>query len=234
MPARVLLVEDDVLISTSLARALVANGYDVELAAGVADAKDSLRRHHPDVVLLDLGLPDGDGIDVCRTVVAEQPLVPVLVLTARSTEVDVVLGLDAGAVDYIIKPFRLAELLARLSSHVRYATAARADPTRLGERIVVGGVTVDAGGRRAFLDGDELQLRPKEFDLLTRLAREPQRVVRREQLIDDVWDDCWWGSTKTLDVHINALRRKLGEAPGAPSRITTVRGVGYRLDPEPS
>ena len=200
----------------------------------MAGAKEALRRAHPDVVLLDLGLPDGDGTEVCRTVVAERPHVPVLVLTARSTEVDVVVGLDAGAVDYIIKPFRLAELLARLSSHVRFATVARAAPERTGDRIVVGGVTVDAAGRRAWVDGTELQLRPKEFDLLTRLAREPRRVVRREQLIDDVWDDCWWGSTKTLDVHINALRRKLGEAPGAPSRITTVRGVGYRLDPEPT
>ncbi len=217
-----------------MSRALAAHGYDVAVAGGVAEARDALRRTPPDVVLLDLGLPDGDGTEICRTVVAEQPLVPVLVLTARSNEVDIVLGLDAGAVDYIIKPFRLAELLARLSSHVRFASAARTTDAVATERMVVGGVTIDPAGRRAWIDGTELLLRPKEFDLLTRLAREPRCVVRREQLIDDVWDECWWGSTKTLDVHINALRRKLGEAPGAPSRITTVRGVGYRLDPEPT
>lgn len=234
MLAKVLLVEDDVLISTSLSRALTANGYAVEVAGGVEQAKDALRSARPDVVLLDLGLPDGDGTEVCRTVVAEQPLVPVLVLTARSTEVDVVLGLDAGAVDYIIKPFRLAELLARLSSHVRFATAARASSPGPDQRLVVGDITVDPAARRAWVEGNELHLRPKEFDLLARLAAEPETVIRRGQLIDDVWDESWWGSTKTLDVHINALRRKLGEAPGAPSRITTVRGVGYRLDPEPA
>jgi DNA-binding response OmpR family regulator len=155
----------------------------------------------------------------------------VIVLTARREEADVVISLEMGAVDYVVKPFRLAELLARVAAHLRFAAGrvehVGADDDR---EAVVGDVTIDRGARRVRVGEREVALRPKEFDVLERLARDAGVVVTRERLIDDVWDENWWGSTKTLDVHINALRRKLGEEPGGPSRIVTIRGVGYRLD----
>ncbi|MET0146460.1 MAG: response regulator transcription factor [Ilumatobacteraceae bacterium] len=229
MTASVLVVEDDPLIASSLARALGSRGYDAETAPSVAAAAAAVEAHIPDLVLLDLGLPDGDGEEVCRLLTRRHPHVPVIVLTARREEADVVVGLEMGAVDYVVKPFRLAELLARVAAHLRFA-ASRSD--RLADRraAVVGDLAIDRGARRVHVAGVEVALRPKEFDVLERLARDVGVVVTREQLIDDVWDENWWGSTKTLDVHINAVRRKLGEQPGEPSRITTVRGVGYRLD----
>jgi DNA-binding response OmpR family regulator len=229
----VLLVEDDALIASSLQRALVGRGYDVDAVATVADAIGAIDRGSPDLVLLDLGLPDGDGGDVAAHVAATHPAVPVIVLTARSSEVDVVLGLEAGAVDYVVKPFRLAELLARIDAHIRMR-AAMHDEVGNGNaaEIVVGDVVVHVASRRVLVGGEEVALRPKEYDLLERLARVAGQVVTREQLIEDVWDENWWGSTKTLDVHVNSLRRKMGEAPGEPSRVTTIRGVGYRLERE--
>jgi DNA-binding response OmpR family regulator len=234
MGASLLVVEDDQLIASSLTRALRANGYDVDVAGTVRDALAASAAKQPDLVLLDLGLPDGDGEVVCEQFARDHPQIPVIVLTARSDEIDVVLGLQMGAVDYITKPFRLAELLARIASHLRFAEVQR-DGGSIADRdergtIVLDDLVVDRAGRRVHLGGEELSLRPKEFDVLERLARDAGLVVTREQLIDDVWDENWWGSTKTLDVHINALRRKLGEEPGGPSRITTIRGIGYRLD----
>ena len=228
--ARLLVVEDDALIASSLARALRSNGYDVDVAGTVHDALSTIDEQVPDLVLLDLGLPDGDGEDVCGVLVRRHAEVPVIVLTARSDEVDVVLGLQMGAVDYVAKPFRLAELLARVQSHLRFAEAHRDAQGTAGPTIVVGDLEIDRAARRVHVGGTEVALRPKEFDVLERLARDAGLVVTREQLIDDVWDENWWGSTKTLDVHINAVRRKLGEQPGGPSRIATIRGVGYRLD----
>jgi DNA-binding response OmpR family regulator len=228
----VLVVEDDPLIASSLSRALKSRGYEAPVAPDVATALDTISSLPPDLVLLDLGLPDGDGEEVCEYVVRKLPHVPVVVLTARSDEIDVVLGLELGAVDYVAKPFRLAELLARVQTHLRFAAASR--PGGDAGPFVVDDLVVDPDCRRVELGGTEVSLRPKEFDVLERLARDAGRVVTREQLIDEVWDENWWGSTKTLDVHINSLRRKLGEEPGGPSRITTIRGVGYRLDPGPS
>jgi DNA-binding response OmpR family regulator len=228
----VLVVEDDPLIASSLSRALQSRGYEAPVSPDVATALDVIASRPPDLVLLDLGLPDGDGEEICEYVVRKMPQVPVVVLTARSDEIDVVLGLELGAVDYVAKPFRLAELLARVQTHLRFA-AVRRDGGDSGP-FVVDDLVVDPDRRRVEVGGTELSLRPKEFDVLERLARDAGRVVTREQLIDEVWDENWWGSTKTLDVHINSLRRKLGEQPGGPSRITTIRGVGYRLDPGPS
>jgi DNA-binding response OmpR family regulator len=227
----VLLVEDDSLIASGLERALAVNGYEPKVCGTVADAIDSIDAGAPDLVLLDLGLPDGDGTEVAAHVAREHPEVPVIVLTARSGEIDVVLGLESGAVDYVVKPFRLAELLARIASHLRLreAITARAELSPDGA-YVVDDLTVDPAARRVLLDGTEIALRPKEFDVLAMLARGAGRVVTRDQLIDEVWDENWWGSTKTLDVHINSIRRKLGERAGTTSRITTIRGVGYRLE----
>ncbi|MAT04884.1 MAG: DNA-binding response regulator [Acidimicrobiaceae bacterium] len=231
MGARVLIVEDDELIASSLARALGAQGYETSAVTTVADAEGALAEHPPDLVLLDLGLPDGDGASIARRVARDHAEVPVIVLTARSEEADIVLGLEAGAVDYVVKPFRLAELSARIASHLRWRRAltsgvADDDVIRLGDLVV------DRPARRVSLHGNDVALRPKEFDLLERLALDAGAVVSREQLIDDVWDENWWGSTKTLDVHVNSIRRKLGEGAGEPSRITTIRGVGYRLEHE--
>jgi DNA-binding response OmpR family regulator len=233
MPGAVLVVEDDALIASSLVRALDANGYVASNVDTVAKAIEAIDSDPPDLVLLDLGLPDGDGSAVAVHAAREHPTIPVIVLTARDSEVDVVLGLEAGAVDYVIKPFRLAELLARISSHLRMREAheqARRDSAVVGGRIELDDLSVDVAARRVSLTGEEISMRPKEFDVLRMLAESAGTVVTREQLIEQVWDENWWGSTKTLDVHINSIRRKLGEQAGEPSRITTIRGVGYRLE----
>lgn len=225
----VLVVEDDELIASSLRRALAATGYDVAVAPSIAAAQQALADSAPDLVLCDLGLPDGDGLDLIASIRRGHPRLPVLALTARDEEADVVAGLSTGAVDYVTKPFRLAELLARIAAHLR--TAEAAGPSRgPTDHLSIGDLSIDVSARRVHVGPREVELRPKEFDLLVRLAADAGKVVRREDLMTDVWDEHWWGSTKTLDVHLNALRRHLGEEPGAPSRITAIRGVGYRLE----
>ncbi|MBV9283093.1 MAG: response regulator transcription factor [Acidimicrobiia bacterium] len=214
-----LIVEDDEAIGASLCQALEAAGYD---ARWTRTGRGALEYADVRLVILDLGLPDMDGVDLCRLLRATEPEIQIVILTARAAEIDVVVGLDAGADDYLVKPFRLAELLARVRARLRR------EPNE-GDRIRVGTITVDRGARQAFVSGDELALRPKEFDLLWALADEAGRVVRRERLMDDVWDEHWNGSTKTLDVHIALLRRKLEDA-GVEAPIATLRGIGYRLD----
>jgi len=175
-----------------------------------------------DLLLLDIGLPGADGLEVCLRVREGRPSVPIVFLTVHDGEMDAVGGLDAGADDYITKPFRLAEVLARLRSQLRRTTA---------EQFQAGDVFVDVAARRAWQGEQELDLSPKEFDLLARLVREAGRVVTREQLMADVWDENWFGSTKTLDMHVSWLRRKLGEDAENPQRLITVRGVGLRFEP---
>ena len=174
-----------------------------------------------DLVVLDLGLPGMDGLEVCRQIRASGSVVPVLVLTARADEVDTVVGLDAGADDYVTKPFRLAELLARVRALLR---------RRGGDVDRPPTVRIDHEGRRAFLDEKELALTAKEFDVLQVLVREAGRVVPREQLLREVWAQRWLGSTKTLDMHVSWLRRKLGDDVANPQFIKTVRGVGFRFE----
>jgi DNA-binding response OmpR family regulator len=217
--ASVLLVEDDGGISEPLVRALVREGHEVELQRdGIRAAAAGAHGAH-DVVILDLGLPGLDGIEVCRRIRSARPDARILILTARAEEIDAIAGLDAGADDYQVKPFRVAELMARVRALTR-RTAARA----------AGGVRVDEAGRRAFLADEELALSPREFDLLALLVREAGRVVRRERIMDEVWDRPWAESTKTLDVHVSSLRRKLGDDPAHPRLLTTVRGVGLRFE----
>ncbi|HEY1280318.1 MAG TPA: response regulator transcription factor [Acidimicrobiales bacterium] len=222
---RILVVEDDPGIASGLERALTNAGYAVGRAGTGTEAVKLVEseRPPPDLVLLDLGLPDADGFDVCRRLVQSQPSLPVIVVTARTDELDVVAGLDAGAVDYVTKPFRLAELLARVRAHLRQS------PPSTG-RLSVADIEVDVAARRVWRGAEELDLRPKEFDLLVLLASNAGKVVTRARLMTDVWDEHWYGSTKTLDVHISAVRRKIaGPGPGAVT-IATIRGVGYRLE----
>jgi DNA-binding response OmpR family regulator len=220
---RVLLVEDDTAISDPLARALRREGYVVDVRADGYAALEAVR-DNPDIVVLDLGLPHLDGLEVCRRMRADGLSVPVLILTARADEVDTVVGLDAGADDYVTKPFRLAELLARVRALMRRL------PEPAGGPAEAPLVRIDPEGRRAWFKGDELQLTAKEFDLLRVLVREQGRVVSREQLMKEVWDTSWLGSTKTLDMHISVLRRKLGDDAGQPRHIATVRGLGFRFE----
>jgi DNA-binding response OmpR family regulator len=220
--ARVLVVEDDSTIGPGLRDALVAQGY---MARWAKDGRECLARAAEDdydLVLLDLGLPDLDGVEVARRLRASHPDLVIVVLTARAAEADVVVGLDAGADDYLVKPFRLVELLARVRAHVRRRT-----PQAATGRLIAGDVEVDVSARRVWRGGREVALRAKEFDLLTLLVAEAGRAVTRARIMTEVWDEHWFGSTKTLDVHIAALRRKLGDGP---QRISTLRGVGYRFE----
>jgi DNA-binding response OmpR family regulator len=231
---RLLLIEDDPSIGEALTSSLQAHGHEVLWEqtghGGLSRAADA----EFDLVLLDLGLPDLDGLEVCRRVRAEQPGTVLVMLTARTTEMDVVVGLEAGADDYLTKPVRLTELHARIRAHLRRSAAA---PTGSGV-YAVGDLVVDPASRRVTVAGTELRLRAKEFDLLSRLAAEPGVAVNRETLMKEVWDEHWFGSTKTLDVHVAALRRKIGELAAStrsrPPQIVTIRGYGYRLEPQAS
>jgi DNA-binding response OmpR family regulator len=218
---RLLIAEDDEAIIEPLTRALTREGYDVETVGdGLEAARRGIEGNH-DLLVLDIGLPRIDGLEVCRRVRAVRPRVPIMILTAQGAELDVVVGLDAGADDYVAKPFRLSELLARIRSLLR-----RAAPSELSARSV----RVDATSRRAWLEDRELELTPKEFDLLALLVAEAGRVITRDRIMAAVWDENWFGSTKTLDMHISWLRRKLGDDANAPRLLTTVRGVGFRFE----
>lgn len=221
-----LVVEDDPTIGEPLAEALGREGFAVEWVRSGADA---LEADPGDLVLLDLGLPDLDGREVCRRL-RDASAVPVIVLTARDDELERVLLLETGADDYVLKPFGFRELVARIRAVHRRSSAAAAAPAPVDDGPVddQGGAAliVDLRARRVRVRGGEVDLAPKEFDLLAMLAAEAGRACSREEIIDRVWDEHWWGPTKTLDVHIASLRKKLGD----PSWITTLRGVGYRLD----
>jgi DNA-binding response OmpR family regulator len=212
--ASVLVVEDDPGIATQLVRGLGRGGYAVD---HVTTGRDALDRADPDVVLLDLGLPDGDGVDICRQL-RERSEVAIIVVTARGEEQERVLALDAGADDYLVKPFGLAELLARIRAVLR-----RVHPG--GGVLRHGPLVMDVRARKVTIDGREVALTPKEFDILECLAAAPGRVVSREEILESAWDAQWYGPTKVLDVHVAALRRKLG----VPGLVEAVYGRGFRL-----
>ena len=217
---RILFVEDEDSISEPFSRALTREGFEPVVARTAAEAL-RLADTAPALVLLDLMLPDGDGRDVAREI-RRRGDTPIIMLTARGTETDRVVGLELGADDYVVKPFSGPELIARIRAvlrRARPATGAGAGPIRVGR------LEIDPTARRAFLGDDELELSRKEFDLLEALAGAAGRVLTREFLMETVWDQNWFGPTKTLDVHVGALRRKLGDG-----WIHTVRGVGFRFE----
>ena len=229
---RVLLVEDELSIAEPFAQALGRSGFETTIAPTAGEALELARATDPDVVLLDLTLPDGDGRDVCQEL-RRVSTVPIIMLTARGTVTDRIVGLELGADDYVVKPFATGEVISRIRAVLRRSQA----PGRARDQLRVRDLRIDLGARRVQLGDRELELSRKEFDLLSRLARDAGRVVSRETLISDVWDENWFGSTKTLDVHIATLRRKLGDNPASPRYIETVRGVGFRCvaseEPEP-
>jgi DNA-binding response OmpR family regulator len=227
--ASLLVVEDDDTIGRALQSSLTGHGHEVVWSRSGREAVRSGAGTAFDLVLLDLGLPDVDGVAVCRELRRTQPAAVIVMLTARTDEMDVVIGLEAGADDYLTKPVRLAELHARIRAHLRRADASRAADV---EAVVLGDLVLDPAGRRVTIAGTEVPLRVKEFELLARLVADPGVALSRETLMADVWDANWFGSTKTLDVHIAALRRRLATGPAGATvpEITTLRGHGYRLE----
>lgn len=221
---RLLVVEDDDAIAVPLVRALDAQGYEVERVSDGNAAVDRVLEGGVDLVVLDLTLPGRDGLDVCRDIRASGAPVQIVMLTARAEELDLVVGLDAGADDYVRKPFRLAELLARIRARLRETPSSPEDGV-----VSARDVRVDRDAHRAFRGEHELELTPTEFELLDLLVSEAGRTVPRDRIMEQVWGQNWYGSSRTLDVHVSALRRKLGDDPSSPELLTTVRGVGFRF-----
>ena len=218
---RLLVAEDDEVTRTLLAAVLRKEGYEVqEVADGLEAARLGVREDF-DLAILDLDLPGLGGIEACRRIRAARANAVVMFLTASTSELDAVAGLDAGAVDYVTKPFGVAALLARVRAHTRRVG---------GDELLAGRIRIDRAGRQAWQDGEELRLSPREFDLLEHLVANAGRTVTRQQLVTALWGE-WYGSPKTLDMHVLALRRKLGDDASAPRHVITVRGVGLRFEP---
>lgn len=222
MGSRILIVEDESRISEPLARALESRGFEADIAPDGGSAIAQIAG--ADLILLDLNLPDIDGLDLCNKI-RELSSSPLMIVSARSGIGDKVAGLELGADDYVTKPFVLDELVARIRAQLRRGSAT--SETKSG--IEIGEIRVEPSARRAWKGGDELELSPKEFDLLELLMARAGQVVKREDAIDEVWDENWFGSTKTLDVHIRWLRQKIEDDPSNPRYINTVRRVGFRF-----
>jgi two-component system, OmpR family, response regulator RegX3 len=218
----VLVIEDERSISEPFERALQRSGFRTTVAQTGTEAIALAASRYPDVILLDLALPDLDGRDVCRQIRRDSN-VPIIMVTASGTVTDRVVGLELGADDYVVKPFATSEVIARIRAVLRRGRPAADEQMRVRD------LRIEPSSRRAWRGEEELELTRKEFDLLARLARDAGRVVTRESLMSDVWDMNWIGPTKTLDVHIGWLRRKLGDSPGDPAYIRTVRGIGFSL-----
>ncbi len=222
----ILLIEDEEAISEPLAAALAREGFEALVAGTAARGLELFASRAPDLVLLDVMLPDGDGRDLLRRI-RDTSRTPVIMLTARGEEMDRVLGLELGADDYVTKPFSAAELAARIRAVLRRGGEPMEAP---GKVLEAGDVRMDLDTHEASRAGEPLDLTVKEFELLRVLLEHAGKLVKRDQLVHEVWDPAWFGSTKTLDVHISALRRKLGDDPAEPRYIHTVRGVGFRFD----
>jgi DNA-binding response OmpR family regulator len=224
----ILLVEDEASITEPLTAALEREGWTTHVTASAREAPGLVTSKDPDLVLLDVMLEDGSGFDVCREI-RQTSRVPIIMLTARGEELDRIIGLELGADDYVVKPFSARELIARIRAVMRRtAEVVTAAPPR-DDRIEIGDVVLESSMRRVTLAGDEVDLTRKEYELLALLMRNAGTVLTRERLIDEVWDTNWYGSTKTLDVHVSGLRKKLGDDAGTPRYVHTLRGVGFRF-----
>ena len=223
MARTILVVDDEPTLRETLAEALDADGFRVLTAADGREALSRFREHQPDLVVLDLMLPELSGIEVCRIIRAESG-VPIVMLTAKSSEIDKVVGLELGADDYVTKPFSLRELTARIRALLRRTEQLAEAPTPLVE---LGALTVDLAGHRLLRDGELVPLKPKVFELLAYLLRHPGQVLSREQLLEHVWGYDYAGETRTVDVHVHWLRAAIEPAPAEPAYLHTVRGVGY-------
>ena len=223
MKPRILVVEDEDAIAEPLAENLEREGFVAEVASTLEAARDAYERQLPDLILLDVMLPDGDGRDLAREI-RKGSDVPIIMLTARGEEVDRVLGLELGADDYVVKPFSARELAARIRAIMR-----RGRLTGRRGAIHVGAILLDPASRTVTKASEPVEMAAKEFDLLHLLMSNAGRVVRREEVMDEVWDPHWFGPTKTLDVHISWLRKKIEDDPSSPRYITTIRGVGFRF-----
>ena len=224
---RILVVEDEPAISEAVSYALQTEGMSVEVAFTAPDALATVRRRPPSLVLLDVMLPGGSGLDVCRDIRAFSD-VPIIVLSARDSEADKVAGLELGADDYVTKPFSVRELIARVRSHLR--RAARTGLMSDANEVLRGGpVELDVDAHELRVRGEVVALRPKEFDLLESLMRRKDRLVTRETLLSEVWGNAYYGDTRTLDVHIKRVRHKIEEDYSKPVHLVTVRGLGYKF-----
>ena len=224
---RILVVEDEPSLAESIRYALDLEGYEVVVAGTGREGLEQVRIASPVLVLLDVMLPESSGLDVCRQIRKDFD-VPIIMVTARDTEADTVAGLELGADDYVTKPFSMRELIARVRAHIRRSH--RSGTLAEANEVLRGGeIELDLDAHEARVDGEPVQLRPKEFDLLESLMRRTNRLATRETLIDEVWGPSYFGDTKTLDVHIKRLRQKLEEDPSNPTRIVTVRGLGYKF-----
>ena len=232
MPKRILVVEDEENIRHTLRYNLIKEGFLVSEARTGPEALTEARRVRPDLILLDLMLPELSGLEVCR-ILRQEMTTPILILTAKGAEIDKVVGLQIGADDYVTKPFSLRELLARITALLRRVELSGKEVRKGKEIEVVGNFRMDRGARTVHVDGDEVRLAPKEFDLLSYLLAHPNRVHSRESLIQQVWGSNFYGDRKTVDVHVRWLREKFERFEAIPFRITTVFAVGYRLDQLP-
>jgi two-component system response regulator RegX3 len=223
MKPRILIVEDERAISEPLAEHLEREGFEPEVAGTVSAAADAFDRDPHDLILLDVMLPDGDGRDLCRQIRTRSD-VPIVMLTARGEEVDRIVGLELGADDYVVKPFSAGELTARMRAIMRRGRAEARDGP-----IEIGALRLDPASRTLRRSDEPVDLAAKEFDLLQMLMAHAGQVLRREEIMDEVWDPHWFGPTKTLDVHISWLRKKIEDDPASPRYITTIRGVGFRF-----
>ena len=231
---KVAVIEDDPTLREALRYNLVGEGYEVETAEDGIIGLEAARDHNPDLVILDLMLPGMSGLDVCRSLRQAGSVVPILMLTARDTELDRVVGLEVGADDYITKPFSMRELLARIASMLRRIDMDRSASSTSGDEPEVlefEGLTIDIGKRQVTVDGESVELRHREFDLLAYLASRPGRPFTRDALLSDVWGYDYLGDSRTVDVHIRWLRMKIEKEPSHPTRLVTSRGVGYRFEP---
>jgi DNA-binding response OmpR family regulator len=221
---RVLIVEDDPTLRDTLAMTLESHGYGVESMPDATGLVDHVGRRAPDLIILDVMLPGLDGLSACRALRTAGTDMPVLMLSARTGDLDKIIGLESGADDYVTKPFSTGELLARVRALLRRAPATRS------QRVAVGDLDMDIVGRKAYRDGKELRLTHKEFNLLAELMRNRGVVLSRDLLLEKLWGYDYIGDSRTVDVHIRWLREKIEDDPSAPVRITTVRGVGYRFE----